>query len=194
MTNGARSDHSATRPPTAGPAMAPTRNPPLNRPVARPRCPPGTVASSSVWAPTVYIAEPSPPAPRRTISCANDPDNPASTLLTATTAIPVNMMARSPNRFTSRPAGSAPASRTSANTLITLAAAAVLTPNWRANCGMAGAAIPYPSATVNATAVRPATSGGSPRKPSRACRAAISGPAAGPAKSRRGSPAGRRAH
>jgi hypothetical protein len=53
--------------------------------------------------------------------------------------------------------------RTSANALITLAAAAVLTPNSRAKSGMAGAAIPYPSATVKATAARAATSRGRPR-------------------------------
>jgi hypothetical protein len=33
------------------------------------------------------MADPRPPIPRRTISCANDPENPASTLLAATIAI-----------------------------------------------------------------------------------------------------------
>ena len=37
MKNGARSDHAAISPPTAGPLIPPTRNPPLNRPLARPR-------------------------------------------------------------------------------------------------------------------------------------------------------------
>ncbi len=163
MRNGARSDHAATSPPTAGPLIPPTRNPPLYTPLARPRCPLGTVASSSVWAPTVYMAEPRPPAPRSTISWANDCEKPASTLLTATTAMPAAITECSPNRSTSRPAGSAPTTRISANALITPAAAAVLTPNCLANSGMAGATIPYPSATVNETAVSTATSRGSPR-------------------------------
>ena len=163
MRNGARSDHAATSPPTAGPLIPPTRNPPLYRPLARPRCAPGTLASSRVWALTLYIAEPRPPTPRSTSNCANDCENPASTLLTATTAMPTAITACSPNRSTSRPAGSAPRTRISANALITLAAAAVLTPNCRANAGIAGATIPYPSATVNETAVSTATSRGSPR-------------------------------
>ena len=73
------------------------------------------------------------------------------------------MTACSPNRSIRRPAGSAPATRISANALTTLAAVAVLTPNWRANSGMAGATIPYPSATVNETAVRTSTSRGRSR-------------------------------
>ena len=40
------------------------------------------------------------------------------------------------------PAGNANATRMSANALITLAAAATLTPNWRAKAGMPGATIP----------------------------------------------------
>jgi hypothetical protein len=54
--------------------------------------------------------------------------------------------------------------RISANALITLAAAAVLTPNCLANAGIPGATIPYPSATVNDTELRIATSRGSARK------------------------------
>src|SRR6516164_2955380 len=51
-----------------------------------------------------------------------------------------------------------------ANALTTPAAAAVLTPKWRANAGMSGATIPKPSATVNEIAVRIGTSRGRPRK------------------------------
>ncbi len=54
--------------------------------------------------------------------------------------------------------------RTKANALITLAAAAALTPNWRAKAGMLGDTIPNPSATVNDMADRIATSRGSPAK------------------------------
>ena len=84
-------------------------------------------------------------------------------MLTATAVMPAAITTCSPNRSTSRPAGSAPTTRISANALITLAAAAVLTPNCRANAGIAGATIPYPSATVNEIAVRTPTSRGSPR-------------------------------
>ena len=69
------------------------------------------------------IAEPTPPLPRSTISSAKDLENPASTLLTATTAMPAAITPGSPKRSTRRPAGSAPTTRISANTLITLAAA-----------------------------------------------------------------------
>jgi hypothetical protein len=109
------------------------------------------------------MAEPSPPTPRSTSNWTNDWENPASTLLTATTAIPVAMTTGSPNRSTSRPAGNAPSTRISAKALITLAAAATLTPNCRANAGIAGATIPYPSATVNETEDSTAASRGSPR-------------------------------
>ena len=163
MMKGARGDQAAIRPPSAGPLIPPSRNPPLKTPLARPRCPSGTLTRSRVWAPTVYMAEPRPPAPRKVMSCGNDRENPASTLLTATTAMPAAMTARSPNRSASRPAGRAPITRMSANALTTLAAAAVLTPNPRANSGIAGATIPYPRATVNETAVRIGTSRGKPR-------------------------------
>jgi hypothetical protein len=63
------------------------------------------------------------------MSCTNDWENPARTLLTATTEMPAAITLCSPNRSTSRPAGSAPSTRISANALMTLAAAAVLTPN-----------------------------------------------------------------
>ena len=109
------------------------------------------------------IAEPTPPLPRSTSSSVKDWESPARTLLTATSAIPAAITPGSPKRSTRRPAGSAPTTRISANTLITPAAAVTLTPNWRANAGMAGATIPNPSATVNETAVRTATSGGRPR-------------------------------
>ena len=139
---GARSDQAATTPPSAGPVIPPSRNPPVYRPLARPRWSLGTLASSSAWAPTENMAEPSPPTPRSTSNSANDWENPASTLLAATTAMPAAITSREPNRSTIRPAGSANATRISANALITLAAAATLTPNWRAKAGMAGATIP----------------------------------------------------
>ena len=164
MMNGARIDQAAMSPPTAGPLIPPTRNPPAYRPLARPRCSLGTLTSSSVWALTPNMAEPSPPAPRRMMSSVNEPENPARMLLTATIVMPVAITTGSPNRSTRRPAGSAPTMRIRANALTTLAAAAVLTPKWRANAGMSGATIPNPSATVNATAVRMGTSRGRPRK------------------------------
>ena len=46
--------------------------------------------------------------------------------------------------------------------VLALAAAALLTWNWRANGGISGATIPYPSATVKETDARIATSRGSP--------------------------------
>ena len=128
MKNGARRDHAATSPPIAGPLIPPMRNPPENRPLARPRCSLGTLPSSRVWALTLNIAEPSPPTPRKTMSCVNDPENPARILLTATIPMPADITRYSPNRSTRRPDGSAPATRSRAKALITLAAAAVLTP------------------------------------------------------------------
>ncbi len=115
---------------------------------------------SRAWALMLNIAEPTPPLPRSTMSSTKDWENPARMLLAATTAIPAAITPGSPNRSTRRPAGSAPTTLISANTLITLAAAATLTPNWRAKAGIAGATSPNPSATVNATAERIATSGG----------------------------------
>ena len=56
--------------------------------------------------------------------------------------MPAAITRREPNRSASQPAGSANATRISANALITLAAAATSTPNWRAKAGMAGATIP----------------------------------------------------
>ncbi len=171
MKNGARSDQAAISPPTAGPLIPPSRKPPLNRPLARPRWPAGTVPRSNAWELMLNIADPAPPLPRSTISSTKDLENPASTLLTATTAMPAAITPGSPKRSTRRPAGSAPITRISANTLIPLAAVATLTPNWRAKAGMAGATIPNPSATMNETAVRIATSGGRPRNgPRRAAR------------------------
>ena len=106
------------------------------------------------------IADPTPPPPRSTSSSAKEREHPARMLLTATSDIPAAITPGSPKRSTRRPAGSAPTTRISANTLITLAAVVTSTPNWRAKAGMAGATIPNPSATVNETAVRIATSGG----------------------------------
>src|SRR5215472_7247661 len=83
-----------------------------------------------------------PLIPPSTINWTKDAENPASVLLTATIATPAAIVQCSPNLSTSRPDGSAPAIRISANALITLAAAAVLTPNCRANGGMPGATIP----------------------------------------------------
>src|SRR6266581_67453 len=74
MKNGARRDQAAISPPIAGPLIPPIRNPPENRPLARPRCSLGTLPSSRVWALTLNIAEPSPPTPRKTMSCVNDPE------------------------------------------------------------------------------------------------------------------------
>jgi hypothetical protein len=142
MKNGARNDQAATSPPMAGPLMLPSRNPPEYRPLARPRWSAWTLRSSNVCALTPNMAEPMPPAPRSTSSWANDPDNPATVLLTATITMPTAIVRRSPNRSTRRPAGNAPTIRMSAKALITLAAAVVLTPNCRANAGMLGATIP----------------------------------------------------
>ena len=164
MINGARMDHAAMIPPSAGPLIPPTRKPPANRPLARPRCSVGTLTSRSVWALTPNMAEPNPPAPRRMMSSAYELENPATMLLTATMAMPVAITAGCPNRSARRPAGSAPTMRIKANALTTPAAAAVLTPKWRANAGMSGATIPKPSATVNEMAVRIGTSRGRPRK------------------------------
>src|SRR5258706_12014764 len=163
MKNGARSDHAATRPPIAGPLMPPSRNPPVYNPLARPLRSPGTLRSSSVCALTLNMADPSPPTPRRAMSWPNDPEKPARTLLAATIAMPAAIVLRSPKRSTSLPEGSAPMIRIKAKALITLAAAAVLTPNCLAKAGMPGATIPYPSATVKETELRMATSGGSSR-------------------------------
>jgi len=98
------------------------------------------------------------------MSAANELENPATMLLTATIAMPVAMTTGWPNRSARRPAGSAPTMRMRANALTTLAAAAVLTPKWRPNAGMSGATIPNPSATVKEMAVRIGTSRGRSRK------------------------------
>jgi len=74
--------------------------------------------------------------------------------------IPLASTSRSPRRSTNRPATGAEAKRTSANTEMTAPAAKLLTPKSLANRGIAGASIPNPSATENATAVSTATSGG----------------------------------
>src|SRR6266542_2241054 len=103
MKNGARRDHAATSPPIAGPLIPPMRNPPENRPLARPRCSLGTLPSSRVWALTLNIAEPSPPSPRKTMSCVNDPENPARILLTATIPMPADITRYSSNRSRGRP-------------------------------------------------------------------------------------------
>jgi hypothetical protein len=128
MKNGARRDQAAISPPIAGPLIPPIRKPPEYRPLARPRCSLGTLPSSRVCALTLNIAEPSPPTPRSTMSCVKESENPARMLLTATIPMPADITLYSPKRFTSRPDGSAPATRSRANALITLAALAVLTP------------------------------------------------------------------
>ena len=98
MKNGARSDHAATSPPTAGPLIPPSRKPPENRPLARPRWLVGTVPRSRAWALTLNMAEPTPPTPRRTMSWAKESENPARMLLAATIAIPAAITPCSPNR------------------------------------------------------------------------------------------------
>ena len=70
MKNGARSDHSVIRPPSAGPEIPPSRKPPLKLPTARPRWALVVTPSSSEIAETLNIAEPTPPAPRSAISSA----------------------------------------------------------------------------------------------------------------------------
>ncbi len=90
-------------------------------------------------------------------------DSPASALLTATMVMPVPSTTRSPSRFTSRPQPSAETSRISAKALITAPAAVRETPKLRAKTGIAGATMPKPAATKNATADSTATSTGSPR-------------------------------
>ncbi len=74
--------------------------------------------------------------------------------------IPEASTTRSPRRLTNRPATGAEAKRTSAKTEMTAPAARLLTPKALANNGIAGATMPNPSATENATAVSTATSGG----------------------------------
>src|SRR5476649_592899 len=88
--------------------------------------------------------------------------------------IPVARTTRSPRRLTSRPATGADTKRTNANTEMTAPAAKLLTPKFLANSGIAGATIPKPRATENATAVRTATSGG--RDPKGLRRARIRSP------------------
>src|SRR5665811_1262284 len=100
--------------------------------------------------------------------------SPARRLDTPTMPIPVASTRRSPKRLTNLPAPGADAKRTSANTEMTAPAAKLLTPKSLANSGMAGARIPKPRATENATAVRTATSGG--RDPKGLRRARIRGP------------------
>src|SRR5450631_736806 len=160
MKNGARSDQLASFPPKAGPVTPPNKNPAWNAPAARPRWSALTTRSSRLYADTVNIAEPIPPAPRRTTSWPNDPENPASRLETPTIPIPVAMTMRSPTRLTRRPANGAVSRRISANADTTALASALLTPKCLANSGIAGATMPKPRATEKATAERTATSGG----------------------------------
>lgn len=80
----------------------------------------------------------------------------------ATIEIPIERMARSPRRSVRYPANGEVTKRTSAKTEMTALASKVLTPNERANTGIAGARIPKPSATQNAMADRTATSAGKP--------------------------------
>src|SRR3954464_395491 len=74
--------------------------------------------------------------------------------------MPVASTSRSPTESISRPVGNANTIRRNANALMTEAAAALPTPKSRANTGSAGATIPKPSATKNATTTRTPTSRG----------------------------------
>src|SRR3954463_12026269 len=74
--------------------------------------------------------------------------------------MPVASTRRSPTESMSRPVGKAKTIRRNANALMTEAAAALPTPKSRANTGSAGATIPKPSATKNATTTRTPTSRG----------------------------------
>src|SRR3954464_14466338 len=74
--------------------------------------------------------------------------------------MPVASTRRSPTESMSRPVGNAKTIRRNANALMTEAAAALPTPKSRANTGSAGATIPKPSATKNATTTRTPTSRG----------------------------------
>ena len=129
MKNGARIDQAAIAPPIAGPLIPPSRKPPVYRPLARPRSSGPTLLSSKVCAPMPKSTEPRPPTPRSTSSAAKELENPASTLLTATTRMPIAIARRWPIRSISRPPGSAPTIRMTAKALMTLPAAATLTPN-----------------------------------------------------------------
>src|SRR3954447_11189674 len=110
------------------------------------------------------MIEATPPAPRRTSSCQYDWDSPARALLTATTPMPVASSTRSPTALIIRPTNGAIAIRIRANTATTAPAAALPTPNSRANSGRAGATRPKPSATMKPTPVSARTSGGRSRK------------------------------
>src|SRR5690242_20311932 len=143
--------------------MPPNRKPLWNAAAERPRWSGAATRSSRLYAPTVNIAEPAPPAPRSTSSWPYDAESPASRLETATIPMPVASTIRSPNRSTMRPATGANTSRMTANAATTENAAVLSTPNCLANRLIAGATIPNPRATENATAVRTATSGGRSR-------------------------------
>ena len=67
--------------------------------------------------------EPTPPIPRRTSSCSNVPEKPASRLDTPTIPIPIASPRRSPMRSTMRPLKGAETSRAIAKTATTLLAA-----------------------------------------------------------------------
>src|ERR1700760_689903 len=81
--------------------------------------------------------------------------------------MPVPSTTRAPIALTSRPTPSADASRIRANALTTAAAAVRETPKLRAKIGMAGATIPNPPATKNATTDSTPTSGGRPARRAR---------------------------
>ena len=76
--------------------------------------------------------------------------------------MPVARTTRSPSRLTRLPPAKAETKRMRAKTLMTDDAAKLETPKVLAKTGMAGARMPKPSATKNATAVSTATSRGSP--------------------------------
>jgi hypothetical protein len=72
------------------------------------------------------------------------------------------MIVRSPKRLTAQPAAGELMSRMKAKTLMTALAANAVTPNVRANNGIAGITMPNPSATQKAIAASTLTSRGRP--------------------------------
>src|SRR4051794_25961618 len=90
--------------------------------------------------------------------------------------MPVASTSRSPTESISRPVGNANTIRRNANALMTEAAAALPTPKSRANTGSAGATIPKPSATKNATTTRTPTSRGRSARGERGTRSSSPAP------------------
>ena len=91
------------------------------------------------------IAEPTPPLPRSTISSAKDLEHPASTLLTATTAMPAAITRGLTEAVHQTARGQRPDhSHQREDADHAGRHGATLTPNWRAKAGMAGAHDPEP--------------------------------------------------